>query len=260
MAVEKAPHWTDLYYRIVEHYFWKPQEIGRISNPKKPSQKWGHWLGKLQGQETPLNHILDLFFHMAPQPLLDQIASKMLSRTINGLELVHAAPDIVNPNIVQPDIILTNGPELVFIEMKVDSRSSLDQYAKYAIAALELRKAIPEITTVDLVMLSRHADHSKLWRNARKLGLDSIDKVKRTASAGLRGETDIWKEGGVPKYLSMQPDSRERLAEQAETMGLHLADYNALAGVLDAYARDKSTLGPFVGGVLHELRRRELIG
>lgn len=29
MLLEKAPSWTDLYYQMVENYFWSPQLIGR---------------------------------------------------------------------------------------------------------------------------------------------------------------------------------------------------------------------------------------
>ncbi len=259
MPIDKSPYWTELYYRIVEHYFWRPQDIGRKSDPAKPGHPWGYWQKKLEAQETPLNHILDLLFHMAPQSILDQITTRLLGRAISGLELVHATPDLVDPNIVQPDIILLNEFELIFIEMKVDSRSSLDQYAKYAIAALSIRSELPNIETTDLVILGRHASHPQVWRGARKLGLDSTEKVKYVVAAGLREQSDIWKERGVQKYLSAFPEKREALANQAETMGLHLADYTKVADVLKGYSSPNDSLGPFVDGVLYEFRKRQLI-
>jgi hypothetical protein len=44
VPLKKAPYWTDLYYRMVEHYFWKPQEIGRKSVREGRSHPWDHWM------------------------------------------------------------------------------------------------------------------------------------------------------------------------------------------------------------------------
>ena len=88
MPLEKTPYWTDLYYDVVEHYFWRPQAIGRISDQTKPSRHWTCWKKKLESQETPLNHIINLLFHIAPQELLDRVISALLKRQIFDLQLV----------------------------------------------------------------------------------------------------------------------------------------------------------------------------
>lgn len=117
MGLKKAPHWTDLYYDIVEHYFWRPQDIGRQSVPDKPARKWAHWRQKLANQETPLNHMLDLLLHMADQSIIDALAATLLSRPVKNLELVALTDNTIERNITEPDIILSNGEELVFVEM-----------------------------------------------------------------------------------------------------------------------------------------------
>ncbi|MBN4050368.1 hypothetical protein JYT28_01280, partial [Desulfobulbus sp. AH-315-M07] len=189
MALEPAQQWTDFYYKVVEHYFWRPQGIGRMTDPSKSGLGWSHWREKLREHEAPLNHILDLFFHMAPQELLDRAASGLMDRSLSRLRLVTAGSKTVDPHIVQPDIILANERELVFIEMKVDSRSSIDQFAKYAIAAHCIRRDNPDIASVDLVMLSRHGTHLRLWSGAKKLGLTDASAVRELAARGLNGDS-----------------------------------------------------------------------
>lgn len=34
VRLEATNSWTDFYYDIIEAYFWRPQAIGRASNPK----------------------------------------------------------------------------------------------------------------------------------------------------------------------------------------------------------------------------------
>ena len=185
MALKRAPYWTDLYYDVVEHYFWRPQAIGRIADRTKPAKNWGHWKDKLASQETPLNHIIDFLFHIAPQDLLDHVISALLKREVTGLQLVTLTGDIVNNNIVHPDVVVSSASALVFVEMKVDSQSSIDQFAKYAIAAHCIMQDEPQLESVDLIVLSRDADHNRVWKNATGLGLTDEEAVREIAIRGL---------------------------------------------------------------------------
>ena len=55
---------------------------------------------------------------------------------------------------------MSNSAALVFVEMKVDSKCSIDQFAKYAIAAHCIMQDEPQITSVDpyprLLFLQKH--------------------------------------------------------------------------------------------------------
>lgn len=258
MALRKAPYWTDLYYSIVEHYFWRPQAIGRKAHPDAPRYSWDHWKGKLRRQETPLNHILDLLFHISPQDLLDQSISALLGRPVSNLQLVEPVFGTIDLNVVQPDIIVSNSNSLVFVEMKVDSKSSIDQFAKYAIAAHSILKDERQIENVDLVVLSRHKDHAQVWRSANKKGLSSASKVRKLAIRGISGDSDVWDEKGVLRYMNNNPGCVASLSKQINSMGLVLADYEMLATALNKYASHEETLSRLIEGVLKEFDRRKL--
>ena len=259
MPLEKAPYWTDLYYRVVEHYFWAPQRIGRKSDPKRTSRPWQYWKDKLESQETPLNHILDLLFHIAPDELLDRVVSAFLKRQVSNFKLVAPSPGTIDYNVVQPDIILSNSRALVFIEMKVDSQSSIDQFAKYAIAAHCITQDEPQINSTDLVLLTRRAAHEEVWKKAKKLGLSDAQSVRAVAMRALRSDSTIWGERGVQRYTKAHPEAVPQLIDRMTSMGLHVLDYAVLANVLRHYAAEETTVNRLIQGVLREFERRELL-
>lgn len=260
MPLEKAPYWTDLYYRVVEHYFWKPQGIGRKSDPDKPSHPWRYWQDKLESQETPLNHILDFLFHIAPEELLDRVVSALIGRQISNLQLVSPTPGTIDGNVVQPDIIVSNSTELVFIEMKVDSKYSIDQYTKYAIAADCIIQGEPEITSVDLVLLSRHKMHEKIWKKAKQYGFTSGSEIREVAIRALENnDQSIWDERGVQRYINSYPNAIPQLIKQIKNMELHIADYSDLESVLLDYAEKETVINRLIHGVIQEFGRRDLV-
>jgi len=263
MALEKAQYWTDLYYDVVKHYFWRPQDIGRKAppSPKPRRPGWDHWRNRLRAQEAPLNHMMDFLFHVAPDELLNNTISALLPEPKSGLQLVAPTKGTIDPKIVQPDIILSNEDSLVFVEMKVDSQSSVDQFAKYAIAAHWILKADRSYTSVDLVVLSRYGNHLQVWKDAKKLGLSDGAAVRQLALRGLAGDPGVWKQKGVPRFVRNNPEAVPSLVNHVKSMGLHLSGYEALAGELIAYrAKEGKTVGRLIDGILEEFRRRGLTG
>lgn len=258
MPLRKAQLWTDIYYRVVEEFFWRPQIIGRKSDPNRPSRPWSHWRQKLASQEVALNHILDLLFHIAPQELLDLVVSDLLTTQLTGFELVEPSEGLIDPNIVQPDVILSNGETVVFLEMKVDSKSGIDQFVKYAIASHLIRRDEPALSRSELVILGRELDHAKVWKRSKSLGLKSAAHVRAAAKRGLGGDDSVWSERGVQRFLARNPTAASDLGGIVESMGLVLADYHTLADVLRGFAAREETAERLVHGVLGELNRRGL--
>lgn len=257
MALQKAPFWTDLYYKIVEYYFWSPQVIGRISNPAKSAKPWRHWRNSLSSQETPLNHIIDFLFHIAPDEFLDAIIASLLGREAKGFSLVEPSPGTLDASIVQPDMILCNQKELVFVEMKVDSQSSVDQFIKYAIASACIRAQDPLIRSTDLVMLTRKAHHSYVWKNAARLGIGSEESLKSTAKIAVYEES-ILCQRGVQKYFRANPNAKEEIVSQLDRIRLHMVDYSVLKNAMTAYISREKSLSNLINGVIEELGRRSL--
>lgn len=258
MAVVRTPTWTDQYYRIVEHYFWSPQRIGRQSCKDGKPRNWKYWQAKLENQETPLNHIVDIFFHVAPTELLDRIATKLISRPCSGLQLVHADAETIDANVVQPDIVLFGPKDLVFLELKVDSKSSVDQLGKYAIAANCICLEAPNIENVDLILVTRDAFRTSPWKRIRFRGEPSLNVAKDEAIRGFNGDADVWNERGIQRYLNKNPDQKDNVVGHLSSMDLHLGEYRQIAEVLQEFMAEEPTLERLIQGVLAEFKKREL--
>ncbi len=62
--------WNADYYDMVEHYFWSPGSLGR--QPQTDVSPLKVFRG-LRRNEEPLNHMLMLFFRLAPSDLVQQL-------------------------------------------------------------------------------------------------------------------------------------------------------------------------------------------
>ncbi len=109
-------------------------------------------------------------------------------------------------------------------------------------STLPLARRSTSIQEVTWVVLARHAEHQRVWRQARKLDLHSTDAVRAAALRGLEGEDDIWQEGGVARYLKMKPDGLLPLKERVKSMGVQLATYGTLQAALTDYAQEEKAV------------------
>jgi len=133
LAAPSSAHWTDEYAAIVEHFFWVPQGINRrAGNSPMP---WPEVWAALRKRETPLNHLMNIFFRLAPEAL----SAEILRLGLPNFALEQ--PSMLNlrghpvTGMCQPDFAFACGGALVFLEMKVSAKLSTEQVAKYALAA-----------------------------------------------------------------------------------------------------------------------------
>lgn len=126
--------WADTYYDAIDHYAWSPDRLNHLSNPKRPLGTPKDVLARLQRLEEPLNHILGIFFDLAPSNLVHRIFQEFAGVSSQGsLDLLRrGAGERMNlGNLTQPDFAF-DGPEaFLTIECKIDSKSSLEQLLKY---------------------------------------------------------------------------------------------------------------------------------
>jgi len=243
--------WTSHYYSIVEHYFWEPGLIGRKSHGE--THPWDYWKESLERQETPLNQMLNLLFCLAPRQVVDDCIGALVGGSLSGTGLVEVG---LNHSIVQPDLVFKSGRRVTFVEMKVDSKSSIDQFVKYAIAAQLIQAEGANIESFHLVMLSRSTLHEKLWQGHR---FHATQELRDLAVQGLRHDSGVWRQSAVPTYLAGHPDRIDDLERIISSMGVTLRDYSTLRASLEvARSFDDSTLGRLIDGVLCEFDKRGL--
>ena len=70
--IKELDGWTDHYYEVVDHYYFQKPQLA----PKADE--------KLKWSEPALNHMLNLFFCLAPQDLVDDMLGRLVDHLVEG--------------------------------------------------------------------------------------------------------------------------------------------------------------------------------
>jgi hypothetical protein len=126
--------WTSEYYDIMEFYYWEPQHLGKIKNPKSRYNNEKKALQHIQNMEVSLNHMFNIFFRLAPSAFINQVISNSFGKNIQDSFTLQGRYDILEfSSLVQPDLLFSSETTNFSIEMKIGAKSSLSQVYKYAL-------------------------------------------------------------------------------------------------------------------------------
>ena len=131
-----GPHWNSTYYEIMQEYYWDPKLLGRVpANPAVFANE-PEMLGNLRRMEVSINHILALFFALAPQDYISRLeceafgdSTGQVYRSVGIFELRRTAPH----DPTQPDLFMVSEDTCFSVEVKIASKSYLEQVIKYAL-------------------------------------------------------------------------------------------------------------------------------
>lgn len=257
MALKFVDDWTQTYYEAIQDYFWEPALFGR--KPNGDPKPWSHWEERLRRLEVPLNHILSQFFALAPEDTTDAVLSGLVEAPMKGFRLV-SEPSLgseLGNSFTQPDFVFANDSELVFLEMKIDTPSSVDQFAKYALSAERVCTLHPHLKQARLVILARACEDKRLWGDKR---VTDETVLRANAVRGLQGEPGVWKQQGMQTFMATaSPEDRERLVQRIQSLVLSVSTYAALVETLSSHTPPNPTAAKLIEGVLAEIRRRGLV-
>jgi hypothetical protein len=248
--------WTEEYYDIVDHYFWAPDRLGHRSDKERRLKKSSEVLGVLRRIEEPLNHILGIFFALAPSRFVHELFARHAGVTITD-ELVLLGRGIQKgygiADVTQPDFAFDGPSTFVTIEAKVGAgKSSLEQVLKYALLHAMIDEKTPRTTRALLYLsegppaklFSRFVD----WADLKTRAFEALPSVQK------------------PAFLRMSESEREVLRLSLETMPISHVSYRAfddLLGEYEARAVDNEANGVearLYRGLRAELARRDVLG
>jgi len=138
----KEGDWTSQYYDVSEFYYWEPQHLGKIKNPKSRYNNQQDVLNHIQNMEVSLNHMFNVFFRIVPSKfintLLDETCnidtSPVIRTDVQDDFYMQGRYDVLKfSKLVQPDLLFTSEIANFSIEMKIGAKSSLEQVYKYAL-------------------------------------------------------------------------------------------------------------------------------
>ena len=257
MTLKLVDDWTQTYYEAIQDYFWEPALFGR--KPNGDPKPWSHWEERLRRLEVPLNHILSQFFALAPQDTVDAVLSGLARSPLKGFRLA-SEPSLgseLGKSFTQPDFVFAGDSELVFLEMKIDTPSSMDQFAKYALSAERVCALHPHLKQARLVILARTSDERRLWGDKR---VTDEATLRAQAIRGLQGEPGVWKQQGMQTFMAKSSaEDRERLVQRIQSLVLSVSTYGTFVETLSSHTPPDPTAAKLIDGVLVEIRRRGLV-
>ena len=204
-----GPHWNSCYYDSIQEIYWDARNmLGKISPDPLIFANDREMLGNLRRLEVSLNHILALFFSLAPQDFTSDLERQVFSdscdqpfRNVDIFELRRNAPH----DPTQPDVFLVSNDTCLSIEVKIGSKSYLEQAVKYALLHCDYEKRTGPKLASRLIFLTprsvsktwkenfhdiasmrealEHFDYPALLKKTKLIALVSSDELRSAANA-----------------------------------------------------------------------------
>jgi hypothetical protein len=250
------PAWTKYYYDILDFYYWEPQHIGKIKNPNRKHRTYEDIFDHLGKMEVSLNHQLALFFNIVPESVSNGLLKRMTDgqakdKYVYESEKTSKIIEKLN-DFTQPDFLFEGKHSLLAIEVKLDSRSSLDQLMKYLFLFVLLKKKLKHVNRFSLVYLAKD-EFSGIWEQEYKDKDELLEAFRNYEMPDCTAKGDI----NIKPY-------KKAILKVIEETDIHFVNFRRFSSYLDLEKKKlgRSELGKgwlkFIEGMQSELKRRKL--
>jgi hypothetical protein len=245
--------WNADYYDIVEHYFWAPGTLGR--RPKENVQP-REIFRRLRRNEEPLNHVLMLFFRLAPRDLTQGLFERWFAESTTPdfrVQNRYQVNELISSGFTQPDLFFVHPSMSFMIEMKVDAKSSADQVLKYAVLSHLESKGSKTSKPMRLCYLGRGGIET-IFRGSPTSTEEIIDRVRKLNQREYQR-----------KWKFLDESDWESIYDRLSSMKLQFRTYPELDRLLADYEESIDARSPYadtvfglIEGARAELRCRRL--
>lgn len=248
--------WNNSYYAALETYLWKPQYLRNESKDKGESKKRrvDEIIASIKDLEEPLNHVLNVFFSLAPSSLIARIVGSSAAdetfRSIHFSELRDAADSkVLYSKLCQPDAFFLGTKLRACIELKVGAKLDVQQVIKYA--AL-MRLYARDLSVPNRLILLGPKTFRDLW------GRSSIDSEEKLREAIGSFESEKL-ERRLQKFESSL-DEGKHFANSLKLQFMSIAEFTDILSSelasLDVCSPGEEVYAKLLSGMLDELQRR----
>ena len=124
-------YFNNIYYDVLAFYFWEPQHLGKKKNPDNKLNNSDKVMDHLSKMEVSLNHILSIFFSLAPKSFFNYFFQQAFNKYQNDSFIEDS--DFVGEigEAMQPDFFFVGSKQIIAVEMKINAISNLEQLMKY---------------------------------------------------------------------------------------------------------------------------------
>ena len=250
--------WNNEYYDIINFYYWEPQHLGKIKNPNSKIQSIHDALSHIAKMEVSLNHQFNLFFQLLPSVILNDILNKIDNNYISTDKLSYQSIEDINTlnlnDATQPDVFFKSNKDLVAIEFKLGTKSSIEQIMKYA-TLFHFTELHHEMEFAHHLIYVDRDNFSTMFKEK----FFSIDIVQ--SAIEMAHIPDTTKKG----YVNLIPH-KERITKIAKNLHLSFVNYQELYNIFSYFVNYIDASNPFsetiiklFSGMNNELVFRELV-
>jgi len=174
----KNSSWVDIIYDVYDFLYWEPQHIWKIKNINSNLDSKDKVENHIRNMEVSLNQILNIFFYFLPNEIYINFVENIIRKKILKEDYKLYLKDV--ENIIedinwstQPDFFFIWDSTNIFIEMKLNSKSSLEQFMKYIFLHIKDCERVKKEKRLILIFLSKW-DFSALFKEE----IYNIDDLK----------------------------------------------------------------------------------
>jgi hypothetical protein len=246
--------WTEEYYDILEDYAWAPDRLGHKSDPGHKLKNPTNVVNRLRRLEEPMNHILGIFFALAPSDIVHELFRRHAGMASEGpLKLLGhtVAAELQIGDFTQPDFAFDGANSFLTIEAKVGTnKSSLEQLLKYAALHAAAKKVTPG-RLHGLLYLSSSSQAGLFsevfvdWADLKRLAGEHLPHIDKGA------------------FRRMSDQQRTSVLQSLSELQIGHVTYSELADHIEYRTRDVTAAadevaGRLYKGVVAEIDRRQL--
>lgn len=242
-------HFNELYYDIMAFYYYEPQHLGKKKNPDNRFNTYNKVMDHIMEMEVSLNHILSIFFFLAPASSLDRFFQKVLvdcptDSYIDDSDFVSEIGDAT-----QPDFLFVGSKQIVALEMKVGAKSSLEQLMKYLLLNIIYQEKKKTKLPFKLIFLGQ-GDFKDLWEEV----FPNVAQLKKAFKK--YSFPAITKKGNIK--LKKYEAKIRHLVEECQIEFINYKDFSRI--LLDEQKHNKNEIyAKLLAGIISELRERKMI-
>ncbi len=248
--------WTSEYYDVMEFYYWEPQHLGKIKNPKSRYSNEKKALQHIQNMEVSLNHMFNVFFRLAPSSFINQMIANYFKRDIQDKFTPQGRYDVSKfSSLIQPDLLFSSEETNFSIEMKIGAKSSLTQVYKYSLLHWLEQKHSASQKESFLLYMGKNS-FNDLWT-------ESFSTIKELKKQVLTLDIDNLKiKASKNEAISIEWNEVQNLLDNTAIAYCNYSEFAALLKEFPMHLLDKSvaseTLDKLFSGLYLELERRGL--
>jgi hypothetical protein len=248
--------WNKDYYEMIEFYFWEPQHLGKITNPANPIKTLDDSMKKIGKMEVALNHMFNTFFRFCPSTVLSTLLGSITGNDKLGsvkYQSRYNTEKKIGRDATQADVLLIDESNIVGIELKLESKSSLEQIYKYAMLFNFEKDISGKDKNLYLIYITKN-DFPSIFKEKFR----SEDLVKSKFS--INQIPDKTKKGNI-SLLDKKKDIVATL-NKTNIYFLTFTDYyeilNKIKTDIDVSDKYSDMLLMLINGLLNELETRQL--